>query len=78
MEDNGTTVIPDDELEGGREGDVEGIGELVLYLASGFTKSKALPVSTLLLLETDSVFSGVVFLLISESGLLDRADNLGI
>lgn len=55
-------MIPDAELEESRDGDVVEIGELVLYLASGFTRSNALLVSTLLLLELESDFSGVVFL----------------
>lgn len=61
--EEGTTVIPVDKLDDGNEGDVDGMGELVLYLASGLTRSKALFDSIFLLPESISDFSGVVFLL---------------
>lgn len=52
-------MIP--ELEGGNDGDVDGMGELVLYLGSGFTRSNALVVSILRFEDPESDFSGVVF-----------------
>lgn len=54
-------MIP--ELDGGNDGDVDGMGELVLYLGSGLTRSNALLDSMFRLEDPESNFSGVVFLL---------------